>query len=83
MLPAWLLEKIQDYVQGEIIYIPKLETLKAGWGSANGTRQKYLARNMEIVNLYQDGAGIKDLSARYNLSEDCIRKIIHGMKIKV
>jgi Mor family transcriptional regulator len=80
MLPAWLLERIQDYVQGEIIYIPIQKTIRAGWGAANGAREKYLERNTEIVNLYKNGAAIKDLSLKYSLSEDCIRKIIYGMK---
>ena len=83
MLPAWLLKRIQDYVQGETIYIPKPETIRAGWGAANGTRAKYLERNTEIMRLYRDGAGIKELSLKYSLSEDCIRKIINGTKIKV
>jgi Mor family transcriptional regulator len=80
MLPAWLLDIVQDYVQGEIIYIPKEETVRIGWGAANGAREKYRERNVEIVGLYRNGAAIHELSLKYNLSEDSIRKIINGMR---
>ena len=80
MLPDWLLQKVQDYVQGEIIYIPKPETARNGWGAANGTRKKYQERNAEIIAFYKNGAAIHELSQQYNLSEDSIRKIVSGMR---
>jgi Mor family transcriptional regulator len=80
MLPAWLVERLQDYVQGEIIYIPKKQKLRVGWGASNGTREKYLERNTEIMMLYRNGTAISDLSLKYCLSEDSIRKIVSGMR---
>jgi Mor family transcriptional regulator len=80
MLPTWLLERLQDYVQGEIIYIPKKEKVRAGWGAANGTREKYIERNTEIKMLFRKGTAISDLSLKYCLSEDSIRKIVSGMR---
>lgn len=80
MLPVWLLERLQEYVQGEIIYIPKKQKLRVGWGAANGTREKYLERNIEIKMLYSNGTTISDLSLKYCLSEDSIRKIVSGMR---
>jgi hypothetical protein len=38
ILPPSLLKQLQDYIQGEIIYIPKKEQKRAGWGENNGTR---------------------------------------------
>ena len=83
MLPDWLLEKLQDYVQGEVVYIPRKETIRVGWGEANGTREKYIERNMEIMNLYRNGIGVDDLSLRYCLSEYSIRKILSRTRAQV
>ncbi|WP_055669575.1 CD3324 family protein [Desnuesiella massiliensis] len=75
ILPGALLKELQKYIQGEIIYIPKAECRKA-WGESNGTRQVIQERNLEIYNFYKNGMKIIELSHKYNLSEDSIRKII-------
>ncbi len=80
LLPEWLLSKVQDYVQGELVYIPKPQNERSGWGAANGTREKYRERNREIENFYRMGVTIGELSQKYNLSDDSIRKIVWGMK---
>ncbi len=79
-LPEWLLKQVQLYVQGEILYIPKKETVRLKWGEANGTRKHYMKRNIEIVKKHRNGAGILDLSEQYCLSEHSIKKIITEMK---
>jgi len=76
LLPMSLLSQIQDYVQGEIIYIPRKEEKRAGWGELNGTKTILFQRNMEIKKRYYHGEKIKDLSEIYHLSEHSIRKII-------
>ncbi|TVY05508.1 CD3324 family protein [Paenibacillus cremeus] len=76
ILPASLLKQLQDYIQGEIIYIPKKEQTRAGWGENNGTRQSILRRNHEIYRLYQNGHSVTELIRQFHLSEDSIRKII-------
>ena len=78
ILPEELLEELQKYAQGEIIYIPKSENRKA-WGESNGTRSAIRERNLEIYKCYKDGIRIAELSERYRLSEDSIRKIIFKM----
>ncbi|HBF37255.1 MAG TPA: hypothetical protein DDW50_08025, partial [Firmicutes bacterium] len=70
LLPDWLLSKVQDYVQGEIVYIPKPQRDRSGWGAVNGTREKYWERNHEIFNFYRNGITIHELSQKYNLSDD-------------
>lgn len=80
MLPDWLLNQIQLYIQGEVVYIPRKEDVRAKWGEANGTRKHYMKRNMEIVKKHKNGAGITDLSVQYCLSEHSIKKILTGMK---
>jgi Mor family transcriptional regulator len=76
ILPPSLLKQLQDYIQGEIIYIPKKEQKRAGWGENNGTRQYMEQRNQEIYSYYCKGWTMKDLIMHYHLSEDSIRKII-------
>lgn len=79
-LPEWLLKQVQVYIQGEVLYIPKKETVRLKWGEANGTRKHYMKRNLEIVKKYRNGAGILDLSEQYSLSEHSIKKILTGIK---
>lgn len=76
ILPPSLLRQLQDYIQGEIVYIPKKEQKRAGWGENNGTRQIMERRNREIYQMYSMGSSMGDLIRKYHLSEDSIRKII-------
>ncbi|NLM10232.1 MAG: hypothetical protein GX213_05540 [Clostridiaceae bacterium] len=80
LLPEWLLSQVQIYIQGEVLYIPKKESVRLKWGEANGTRKFYKKRNLEIVKKYRNGAGISDLSKQYCLSEYSIKKILTEMK---
>lgn len=79
VLPARLLKEIQEYVEGTLIYIPK-KTCKAGWGSISGSRQLLDRRNNAIRALFQQGVSVADLSERYHLGEDTVRKIIYRKK---
>ena len=76
VLPLELLHELQKYIQGELVYIPRKENIRAGWGENNGTRTAIRERNEEIYKLYNKGARVKELVDRYHLSEDSIRKII-------
>ena len=76
VLPPSLLKQLQEYIQGEIIYIPKKEAQRARWGENNGARQQLERRNKEIYRQYRNGSTIVELIQRYHLSEDSIRKII-------
>lgn len=76
LLPPELLRQIQEYIQGEIVYIPRCEEHRAGWGEMNGTRVSLLLRNMEIRKLYREGIGIWELAEQYHLSEHSIRKVV-------
>ena len=80
MLPHWLLTEIQQYVQGELVYIPSSEAGRAGWGQANGTRETYIKRNKEIFELFNEGTSIRALAEKYYLSEYSIKKIVSSMK---
>jgi Mor family transcriptional regulator len=76
VLPPNLLKQLQEYIQGEIVYIPKKEQKRAGWGENNGTRIIIERRNREIFRMYQTGSTVMELIKVFHLSEDSIRKII-------
>lgn len=77
VLPKQLLEQLQHYVQGKLLYVPRKENSRAGWGTLNGTRAMIRNRNREICRRYDEGATIQELMERYHLSEDSIRKILN------
>lgn len=79
VLPAHLLEEIQEYVEGSLIYIPK-KSGKVGWGHLSGARQAIDKRNKKIRYLFKNGETIESLAEKFHLSEDTIRKIVYGKK---
>ena len=77
ILPANLLKAVQDYVQGEQIYIPRIEDKKLGWGMKNGTRKMLEGRNRQIREQKAQGWSVENLADYYHLSSDTIRKILY------
>jgi len=65
ILPPKLLHELQNYIQGEIIYIPKKDKKRAGWGELNGTKFLMLKRNTEIFKQYEEGRSISELADAY------------------
>lgn len=76
VLPDRLLKELQQYVQGEMIYVPGNREIRTGWGESNGTREKYSSRNKEIILLYRSGVSKEAIADQYHLSECSIKKII-------
>lgn len=76
VLPVKLLEELQKYIEGEIIYIPKCEKKRAPWGALNGTRRAIDIRNNEIYDLFSNGTEVEEIGRQYSLSEDSIKKIL-------
>ncbi|MFC5471133.1 CD3324 family protein [Cohnella suwonensis] len=76
VIPPSLLRELQKYVDGELIYIPKLDDKRARWGEVSGTRKLLAERNKEICRLHSDGSTIAELERRYHLTGESIRKII-------
>ena len=48
ILPVELVKLIQDYIDGEYVYIPRKQENKKNWGEASRTREELRLRNMEI-----------------------------------
>ncbi len=77
VLPKELLEELQKYAAGQLLYIPKPEHLHQKWGEGTGTREYLLQRNREIQRLFVFGNSIDTLADKFCLSPDSIRKIIY------
>ena len=55
LLPPELLEKIQEYVDGEYLYIPRISSRKKEWGTSTSTRRELQERNAHIYADYLRG----------------------------
>ncbi|OPX42122.1 Mor transcription activator family protein [Ruminiclostridium hungatei] len=82
VLPEEIIELIQEYVDGEFMYIPRKNGGHKAWGEASGTRESLLERNRKIYRDYRSGTSVPDLTKLYYLSEQSIRRIISQEKQK-
>ena len=78
MLPPELLEAVQKYIDGQLIYIPSKE--KQEWGSVTASRKYYCERNREIFLEWKAGASTEELSLRFSLSEKSVQRILRQQK---
>jgi len=76
ILPEELISLIQEYVDGEFLYIPRKNGEQKAWGENSGSREQLKDRNSEVYDRYLDGMKINDISMQYFLSEQSIRRII-------
>ncbi len=77
ILPDCLVKELQEFVQGDYLYIPVKEGKHKGWGEVSGCRAAIQKRNKEIIQQYQNGVAIDELSKTYFLSTHTIRKILY------
>lgn len=77
ILPKQLLKELQTYIDGSVLYVPKVST-KKGWGTTSGARTFYQERNREIQKRFKEGYSIDVLTAQYGLAYSTIKKIIYG-----
>jgi len=80
IFPEELLKEIQKYVYGEMVYIPKPASQRKKWGENSGSRIYLKQRNERIRRHFMDGMTIGELSDRYYLSSDSIKKIVYSNK---
>ena len=76
ILPVDIVKIIQEYVDGEYLYIPRKEEEQKKWGENSGSRDTLKRRNAQIYLKYINGAVILDLAQEYYLSDKNIRRII-------
>lgn len=79
ILPRELLEAIQQYVDGQLIYIPRKE--KKEWGSGTSARQFFRERNERIYQAFQEGISEEELSRRFSLSRKSIQRILRNQRL--
>lgn len=77
VLPDALVKELQNYVQGEYIYIPIEPKKQKRWGEVSGYRKELEESNKSIKEEYQNGITMEFLSEKYNLSISAVRKIIY------
>lgn len=77
ILPDCLIKELQEYVQGDYIYIPVKEGERREWGELSGGRIMIRKRNKEIIKKYHSGVTIEELSNTYFLSTHAIKKILY------
>ena len=81
VLPQELIEAIQQYVDGKLIYIPCKE--KQEWGSTTSARAFFRERNKRIYETYKGGMGLRDLAHSFSLSEKSIQRILKDQRLAV
>ena len=76
VLPKHLVEEIQNYVDGKLLYVPRKDENSLSWGEKSGTKERMAKRNQSIVTRYNSGETVETLSREYFLSEKRIRGIL-------
>ena len=79
ILPKELLETSQQYVNGQLIYIPCKE--KQEWGSNTDSKVFFRERNERIFASFNSGTSVKDLALLFSLSEKSIQRILHDQRL--
>lgn len=77
ILPDALVKELQNYVQGEYIYVPIEQEKQKRWGEVSGYRQELEKRNQQMREEYQSGISLECLSEKYCLSLYAVRKIVY------
>jgi len=80
ILPDDLLIAIQQYVDGEYIYIPRKTENKKQWGELKNSKNQLNQRNQTIFKQYQNGTSVDELSREHYLSPKTIYKILSALK---
>ena len=80
ILPMEVIELIQQYVDGQNIYIPRKTENRQEWGTGTKTRQELQERNQKIYSDHQIGMKVSELAVRYYLSEKSIQRIIRDKR---
>lgn len=80
ILPQDLLLQIQQYIDGELIYIPRAPERRKNWGEGTATRRELRDRNEQIYQDHRAGTDTGALAEKYFLSEKSIQRIIWQLK---
>ncbi len=78
ILPQELMSAVQQFVDGEYLYIPRKEKDRRSWGAGTGIRRILAARNEEICAKKTAGWSTADLAREFYLSNKTIQKIVRA-----
>ena len=76
IFPSELLDLIQDYTQGQYVYIPKKDDNKEKWGTNTSYKKELYMRNKHIYTKFLTGLPVEQLSKKYSLSVKSIHRIL-------
>lgn len=82
ILPNEIIEEIQKYIDGELVYIPRKENTRKKWGSKTAVKTILADRNRDIYQDHQSGMSFDELSEKYYLVPKSIQRIILQQKKK-
>lgn len=80
VLPAELIETIQNYADGQYLYIPRKAQARRSWGEGTRTRQEIRERNRAIYAGYAAGESCRELAERFYLAEKTVSAIVRRMR---
>jgi len=80
ILPEELLKEVQRHIPGGVVYIPKPKEAHKKWGENSGSRAVVQERNEQIRCLFAAGLTVHELTERFYLSIDSIKKIVYSKK---
>ena len=80
VLPAEVLAVVQQYVEGEMLYIPKRSDSKRAWGAGTETKKTLELRNARMYDMYCKGVSLKELSDEFFLTEKSVQRIMRNLK---
>lgn len=81
ILPKELLEQVQEYVDGQNLYIPRKSGHKKAWGCGTTYRDELHQRNRRIRDEHRAGLTARQLAKKYHLSEKSISRILRERDI--
>jgi len=76
ILPRDVLALIQEYTDGEYIYIPRKTENRKNWGENTNSKTETQERNEKIYVQYKSGHKVDELAQQYFLSVKTIQRII-------
>ena len=80
ILPMEIIELIQQYVDGQNIYIPRKAQQRKEWGAGTEIKRELAMRNQHIFDDYEKGLSVHQIAGKYFLSEKSIQRIVREMR---
>ena len=80
ILPGEVIELIQQYVDGQNIYIPRKAEYRRSWGQGTPYKEELRLRNRRIRQARAGGMSLSELAEKYHLSEKSISRVLQEAK---